>query len=238
MRIAFFTDIHGNLPALKSILNDIKNNNIDKIICLGDVVGLGPKSKECLDLIQENNIDMVLGNNELNIMYGTNIDSSIEDEEAKHYLWIKNCLDEKNMSYLNNCKYMIEEEIDGIKLLFEHFLIEDINKKLPFYSLEILKNGKVNDILNTLNYDYIFVGHEHRDFNIENSKTHLIDMGSSGCRHDNITRYTILDINDKVNIETKMLQFNRSELINDIKEFDYPFRSFLSKIFFGLTFDE
>ena len=236
MKIAVFTDIHGNVPALKSILEDIKKNNIDRIICLGDVVGLGPKSKDCLDLIMDNNIEMVLGNNELNIIYGTQIDKSIEDEEKRHYDWIRENLNEDEMNFLKNCKCKIDENINGFKFLFEHFLLKDESEKLPFYSLDILKNGEVNDIIDNLDYDYIFVGHEHRDFNIDNGKVHLIDMGSSGCRHDNLTKYIILDINDDVNVEIKNIPFNRDELLNDLNEYDYPFRSFLSKIFFGVEF--
>ena len=236
MRIAIFTDIHGNLPALKSILDDIKSNNIDKVICLGDVVGLGPKSKDCLDLIMDNNIEMVLGNNELNIIYGTQIDKSIEDEEKRHYDWIKESLNADEMAFLSNCKLKIEENINSFKFLFEHFLINDDKEKLPFYSLDILKNGEVNNIIKDLDYDYIFVGHEHRDFNIEQGKVHLIDMGSSGCRHDNVSKYTILDINDNVNVDIKEVPFNREELVNDLSEYDYPFRSFLAKIFFGENF--
>ena len=56
MKIAVFSDVHGNYEALKSIIEDIKINNYDEIICLGDVVGLGPNPKECLDLIRNNNI--------------------------------------------------------------------------------------------------------------------------------------------------------------------------------------
>ena len=41
-RGAVFSDIHGNYQALDTILNDIKNENIDKIIFLGDSVSLGP----------------------------------------------------------------------------------------------------------------------------------------------------------------------------------------------------
>ena len=236
MKIAIFTDIHGNLPALKSILDDIKKNNVDRIICLGDVVGLGPKSKECLDLIIDNNIEMVLGNNELNIIYGTEIDKSVEDEEKKHYDWIRESLNDEEMSFLNKCKCTIDENINGFKFLFEHFLIENDKEKLPFYSLNILKDNEVNKIIKDLDYDYIFVGHEHRDFNINEGKVNLIDMGSSGCRHDNLTKYTILDISNNVNVDIKQIPFNREALLNDLNEYDYPFRSFLAKIFFGVEY--
>ncbi len=51
MRIAIFSDIHENKEALKSIIDDINNNNIDEIICLGDTIGIGPNPKECMDMI-------------------------------------------------------------------------------------------------------------------------------------------------------------------------------------------
>ena len=74
MKIAVFSDIHGNLPALRSILCDIKKENVDRIICLGDVIGLGSNPKECLDLIIDNNIEMMLGNHECYYLNGTIID--------------------------------------------------------------------------------------------------------------------------------------------------------------------
>ncbi|MCT4544483.1 MAG: metallophosphatase family protein [Vallitalea sp.] len=39
-RIAIISDIHGNIPALDEVLSDIKNRNIERIFCLGDLVSL------------------------------------------------------------------------------------------------------------------------------------------------------------------------------------------------------
>ncbi len=38
-KIAVISDIHGNIQALESVLNDIKLRGIERIICLGDLVG-------------------------------------------------------------------------------------------------------------------------------------------------------------------------------------------------------
>ena len=51
MRIAVISDIHGNLYALREVLEDIDNQNIDSIICLGDLVGYGPHPNEIIALI-------------------------------------------------------------------------------------------------------------------------------------------------------------------------------------------
>lgn len=89
MRRAIFSDIHGNEEALKSILLDIKNENIDKIICLGDVIGIGPNLKEFMDLIINNKVKMVLGNHELYFLKGTGIDDKMGENEIKHQNWVK-----------------------------------------------------------------------------------------------------------------------------------------------------
>lgn len=41
MKVAIFSDIHGNREALISIIKDIKKEGIKKIICLGDTIGIG-----------------------------------------------------------------------------------------------------------------------------------------------------------------------------------------------------
>lgn len=53
MRIAIISDIHGNLEALKTCLEDIKKRNIDKIFCLGDILAKGCHAEECVKLVRE-----------------------------------------------------------------------------------------------------------------------------------------------------------------------------------------
>ena len=46
---ALISDIHGNLEALRAVLEDIQKLNVSEIYCLGDVVGYGPNPRECID---------------------------------------------------------------------------------------------------------------------------------------------------------------------------------------------
>ena len=50
MKVGIISDIHCNLDALKIALKEFDNENIDKIIFAGDVIGIGPYPKECMDL--------------------------------------------------------------------------------------------------------------------------------------------------------------------------------------------
>ena len=49
IRRAILSDIHGNLAALEAVLADVASQNVEEIVCLGDIVGYGPDPCACLD---------------------------------------------------------------------------------------------------------------------------------------------------------------------------------------------
>lgn len=68
--IAFISDIHGNYPALKAVIEDMKKLKCDSIISLGDVVGYYSMINECIDLLKENNVVNILGNHDDYLLNG------------------------------------------------------------------------------------------------------------------------------------------------------------------------
>lgn len=64
MRQALISDIHSNLEALTTVLADIGKQKVDRIVCLGDIVGYGPNPCECLDLIIDKSDLTILGNHD------------------------------------------------------------------------------------------------------------------------------------------------------------------------------
>jgi len=66
---AILSDIHSNLEALTTVLADIEKRDIEKVYCLGDVIGYGPNPKECLDLVIERTEWCVLGNHDYAVFY-------------------------------------------------------------------------------------------------------------------------------------------------------------------------
>ena len=64
MRLAIISDIHANYEALKAVLADIDESDIDEIICLGDIIGYGPDPLECIDAVQDRCGLTLLGNHD------------------------------------------------------------------------------------------------------------------------------------------------------------------------------
>ena len=69
MRTALISDIHGNLEALQAVLADMEGRDVDRIICLGDIVGYGPNPVECVDLVAERCEWSLIGNHDFGVLY-------------------------------------------------------------------------------------------------------------------------------------------------------------------------
>ena len=64
MRVAFISDLHGNLPALEAVLADINSKEVDRVICNGDIVNPLKESLDVYLLLKEKNIPIIRGNHE------------------------------------------------------------------------------------------------------------------------------------------------------------------------------
>ena len=62
MRIAIFSDIHANIPALDAVLEDIGSRKPDAVYCLGDLVGYSPFPNEVVERIRREGIPTIMGN--------------------------------------------------------------------------------------------------------------------------------------------------------------------------------
>ncbi|HZT81150.1 MAG TPA: metallophosphoesterase family protein [Gemmataceae bacterium] len=60
---ALISDIHGNVEALRAVLEDIAQYDVEAVYCLGDVIGYGPNPRECLDLVMDCQL-AILGNHD------------------------------------------------------------------------------------------------------------------------------------------------------------------------------
>lgn len=62
---AILSDIHANLEALEAVLADLRPHKVDRILCLGDIVGYGPNPRECLRLVRKHCAWTLRGNHDI-----------------------------------------------------------------------------------------------------------------------------------------------------------------------------
>ncbi len=68
MRIALISDIHGNTVALRTVLDDIMDHDVDAVVCLGDIAATGPDPAGAIELVADLDCRVVTGNTDLDML--------------------------------------------------------------------------------------------------------------------------------------------------------------------------
>ena len=84
MKIAFLSDVHGNLPALQAVLDDLEHFHPDILAVAGDLTG-GPYSNEVIQLLRQRGAAMILGNSNLGLLHYVRGEVSKELQTSKQF---------------------------------------------------------------------------------------------------------------------------------------------------------
>ena len=103
MRLAIFSDVHGNLEALESFLGAVRIERADHLFCLGDSIGYGPNPNECLELIRSiNNVVVLIGNHEWAALNINKAQWSMSVTAFKAIEWTRLRLTRNNLEYIRD----------------------------------------------------------------------------------------------------------------------------------------
>lgn len=219
MKIAIFSDVHGNLEALKAVLSDIKSKNVDRVVCLGDLVGYGPFPNEVIDIIRNENILNIIGNYDTAVV--NNDIKYIQDNPLNREFalpWSVKEVSEANKKYLKRLPQDIIIVEHGKVIKFVHGSTRAVNE----YLLEDSKEA--NEVMIELKEDVLVCGHTHLPYVKEYENKILINDGSVGKSKigtPNIT-YIILDIEDEVKAEIVEVPYNYEETVKAMEERKFP----------------
>lgn len=101
MRVLIISDIHANLVALETVLEDAADQ-YDEVWCLGDLVGYGPNPNECVELVRElPGLLCLVGNHDKAALGEIDIDAF--NLEARFAIaWTQQALSGESFTYLEN----------------------------------------------------------------------------------------------------------------------------------------
>jgi predicted phosphodiesterase len=105
MKYAVLGDIHSNLEALQAVISDAKKENVDRFVCVGDIVGYNSNPKECIDIIRAECDVIVKGNHD----HYCSCDSALDNFNplaAEAITWTRQHLSDDDKSYLGSLKYV------------------------------------------------------------------------------------------------------------------------------------
>lgn len=226
MKIAFISDIHGNIHALEAVIEDINRQGVDSIMCNGDLVGYGPFPNEVISLVRNLKIPSVMGNYDDtigNMKFICGCD--YKDEKAmelgqKSIIWTQQNTSEASKEFLRNLSATLRIESGGKKLLAVHGSPLKINE----YIFENVQDEYAKELLDSAETDILVCGHTHIPFSKKAGKGYIINAGSVGKpKHGKPdASYVILAINEEVRVEVRYVPYNYEAVARAIEEQGLP----------------
>ncbi len=209
MKIAVFSDVHGNAIALEAVLNDINSRSIDLVFCGGDLVGYGAYPNEVINLIRKYRVPTIMGNYDDGVGFSkpdcgcAYTDPSMKELGQFSLDWTKKQVSFENRAFLRSLLERIQFTVCGKKVLIVHGSPRQNNEYLyvdrPEESvLRLFDNEKV---------DIIICGHTHLAYTRAMDSKCLINAGSVGKPKDGDQRaaYTLLKLTES-SLETEVIR--------------------------------
>lgn len=231
MKIALFSDIHANLPALEAFFYNIETHAPDAVYCLGDLVGYNIWPNEVINEIRRRNIPTIAGNYDFGIArtsddcgcaYRTDTEKQLGTISIAYTNSIVG-VDERNFLRSLPAHIRIEFQLNNDKLNL--LLVHGSPRKINEYLFEDRDDVSLLRIMEQADADIMCFGHTHKPYHrIVNSLKfgqisfrHAINIGSIGKPKDGNPQggYVILTINEKTNIHDK------ASVSVDFIRFDY-----------------
>lgn len=244
MRIGIISDIHGNIDALDAVLNELKTKNVDKIICLGDLIGGAPMSDEVIKRIMKirENIIVVMGNREKYIIEGMpdvvhDEKMKVSEEQKERNEWVKNSLSKESIEFINKMPKEVIYNVGKKKIYIAHYPMDKQGK----YRRHIKHaNAEENEeMFSEIDADIYLYGHTHSDvYNLKNGKIY-INPGTVGCpKNTNYAKYGILNIEEEnVNYEQLYTEYDVKKVIREIEKIKFIGYKNVLKLFYGFKED-
>jgi len=225
MRIAIFSDVHGNLPALEAVLGDIQAQPFDATYCLGDLVGYGPFPNEVIERISRDRIPTIMGNYDEGVGFdrddcGCAFREADEKRRGDQSLaWTRAQVTAENKALLRTLVHEIRFEADGRRVLLVHGSPRKVNEYLfedrPLSSFQRLAASSSADI--------IVYGHTHRPYTKLVDEVLFLNAGSVGKPKDRDTRacYAILDTRIR-SVEFVRVEYDIARVTRAIRASELP----------------
>ena len=208
MKYAIISDIHANIEALQAVLQEIDEQDVDQVMCLGDLVGYNASPNECFELILDREIPTIMGNHDA-VACGITEPQDFNPIAKKAILWTRASLQENYQAFLKDqpeqrrltksVRLVHGSLLDRDQYLFSRQTIMDNVRQMRREDPEIR---------------IVFFGHTHNQgaflfaddtlsvvaaqhFFIEDEGYYLINPGSVGQPRDQDPRAAYLVYDDK-----------------------------------------
>lgn len=216
-RIAVFSDVHANLPAMRAVADHIDHGRYDAVYCLGDIGGYASQPNEVQDLIMSMNCPTITGNYDEGVGFD-------KDDCGCRYIkpfdikmsnvsfgWTRQNTTPERKAWLRELPREIRLDVEGWRVLLCHgsprstteYLFEN---RSDAYLQQFTGGGK-----HDAHADLIVFGHTHVPYHRAVDGVDFVNTGSVGRPKDGDLRagYCVLTIDhDSIQAEQIRVKYD------------------------------
>ena len=220
MRVAALYDIHGNLPALESVLADVRRADVDRVVVGGDVLP-GPMPRECLDLVMSLEVptDFIIGNGDRETVAARRgqVSAAIPEYFRPALRWNAEQLTDADEDVIGGWPLTRRLHVSGVgDILFCH--------ATPRNDTEIFTSATAEDklrpLFDSLNVAVVLCGHVHMQFDRRVGPTRVVNAGSVGMPFQEPGAYWVLI--DSQKIELRRTAYDLNAAAERVRRTRYP----------------
>lgn len=192
MRVAAIYDIHGNLPALEAVLEEIRHEDVDRVLVGGDVVP-GPMPRETVATLLDLSVpvDCIRGNGEHDLLAFHRGETPTRVPERLHdaMRWVAGELPPEQLSELASWPATRRLEIPGLgEVVFCHATPRDDFEIFTRLTTE----DRLRPIFESTGADLVVCGHTHMQFDRKVGTVRVVNAGSVGMPFGDPGAYWLL----------------------------------------------
>lgn len=219
MRLAAIYDIHGNLPALESVLEEVRRAKVEQIIVGGDVLP-GPMVRETLQCLQQLEIPVkfIRGNGDRAVLErrrGKETGNLPEQARAAIH-WVAEQLSPEDEQFLASWPESIQLEVEPLrKVLFCH--------ATPRNDTELFTRSTAEErllpVFAGLDETLVICGHTHMQFDRTVGNLRVVNAGSVGMPFGEPAAYWLLLGPD---VELRCTTYDLNQAAQRVRATAYP----------------
>ena len=239
MKFGIITDIHNNVTALRAVMKELNRAECEKIVCCGDIIGIGPYPEETVQyMMRIPDLIAVRGNHETYLLEGMPDKypngENMSFGEIEHHKWEHQQLSSESIAFLSGLPYQINTIFDGLSVSVLHSCMD----RAGHFSGSV-RDPSESDLRNMfadIESQIVLYGHDHSRKICIGDKCY-INVGSLGCpsQERNIARAGIASIEDgRISVDAIDVVYDVNEIICQIDKLKYPDAENIKKYFFGL----
>jgi predicted phosphodiesterase len=231
LRIALFSDVHGNGVAFRAMIADLAQQQVDTGVCLGDHAQGGPEPAQTLELLQELGWPAVMGNSDRFLLTFDFGEEAVTEAQIENARWAQSQLSDDLLKFHQSFPPTVEVDIgEGHMLLAFHATPRSREEIVgPWMEEEAFREP-----FDGLSATVFAGGHTHQQWARRLGDAYYVNPGSVGLpidRHqtaeppeaDVHAEYALLTVDGGgVGVEFRRIAFDVDELLRSVESSGMP----------------